>query len=150
MNSKKVLISLATVVAVAAGIIGISSSSHNNSVSTTPVPVADTPTTSKTNATQKYKDGSYTATGSYRSPGGIDNVGVTVTLKKDIVTNVSITPMPHDSTSSTYQHLFLGGYQSLVVGKSIDSIKLGAVSGSSLTGIGFNDAITQIKAQARI
>lgn len=109
------------------------------------VPVADT-----TKRTTKYKDGTYTATGSYDSPGGFDEIGITLTLKGGIVTSASAVPMPHDDTSARYQQKFLSGYQVLVVGKNIDTINLGKVSGASLTGIGFNSALAKIKAQAAV
>ncbi|MDB5255062.1 MAG: FMN-binding protein [Candidatus Nomurabacteria bacterium] len=159
MNNKKTWISIGAVAAVAAGIFGVAAMSKKDStpVETVPVsdtvtdvtPVADKPTTTKAPSTSTYKDGTYTATGSYRSPGGPDEIGVTVQLRNDIVTSVSITPMPHDPTSVEYQAKFASGYKAYVVGKDIDSVKLGAVSGSSLTGIGFNDAIAKIKVKAK-
>jgi uncharacterized protein with FMN-binding domain len=164
MNNKKTIISIAAVVVVAAGVYGVAAMSKKSSATetavmpataeqtptpvtpTTTTPVADKPASA---ATSTYKDGTYTATGAYRSPGGPDNIGVTVTLKNDVVASVSIVPMPHDPTSTHYQGLFASGYQQLVLGKDIDSVHLDAVSGSSLTPIGFNDAITQIKAKAK-
>jgi uncharacterized protein with FMN-binding domain len=158
MNNKKIFISLAAVIVVAAGVVGIAAI---NKKPETPIdspvatPVADMPATTssspaKTTAGEEYKDGTYTATGTYKSPGGIDNLGVSVTLKNDIATAVTVTPMPHDPESARYQSLFVSGYQPFVVGKKLDSINLsGSISGSSLTEIGFNDAIAQIKAQAK-
>jgi hypothetical protein len=37
----------------------------------------------------------------------------------------------------------------MVVGKNIDEVNLGKVSGSSLTPIGFNNAIEDIRSQAK-
>ena len=48
-----------------------------------------------------------------------------------------------------YQDDFVGGYKSQVVGKSIAEIQLGKVSGSSLTSRGFNEALDQIRNQAK-
>ncbi len=170
MNNKKTIISLAAVIAVVAGVIGFAAMNKKADTSTvsdtsaTPVtntttdstgspqgPVADKPSTtpSTTKTTTEYKDGTYTATGAYNSPGGPDNLGVTVTIKNDTVAAVSVVPMAHDRESSHYQSLFISGYQSLVVGKKVDSVHLDAVSGSSLTPIGFNDAFAQIKTQAK-
>lgn len=95
-----------------------------------------------------YKDGTYTAMGSYFSPGGPDKIGVTLTLANDIVTEVSVTPEPGDSQSARYQSKFASGYKPLVVGQNIATLHLTKVSGSSLTPGGFDDALTQIKAQA--
>ncbi len=96
-----------------------------------------------------YKDGTYTATGSYMSPGGPDKVGVTLTLKNDIITDASVTPMPGDLKSAKFQDMFISGYKAFVVGKNIADVNLTKVSGSSLTPIGFNNALAQIKVQAK-
>ena len=96
-----------------------------------------------------YKDGTYTAVGSYMSPGGPDKIGVQLTLANGIVTKASVTPMPGDSESAHYQGLFASGFAAQVVGKPIDSIQLTEVSGSSLTPKGFQDALSQIEAQAQ-
>jgi uncharacterized protein with FMN-binding domain len=96
-----------------------------------------------------YKDGTYSATGSYMSPGGPDQIGVNVTLKNDIITDVNATPEAGDNTSARYQNKFISGYKAYVLGKNIASVYLTKVSGSSLTPKGFNDAIAQIKVQAK-
>ena len=116
----------------------------NSSTTSTPA-VADT----KKTVTSTYKDGSYTATGSYMSPGGEDQLLVSLTLANDVVTDVSVTPQAGDRTSSRYQARFISGYKSYVVGQNIASIYLTKVSGSSLTPVGFNDALNQIKSQAK-
>lgn len=97
-----------------------------------------------------HKNGTYSATGSYDSPGGQDQLGVTVTLANDIITKVSITPGAGDNISEKYQNMFISGYKKYVVGKNIADVNLSKVSGSSLTPIGFNDALAQIKSQAKI
>jgi uncharacterized protein with FMN-binding domain len=108
-------------------------------------PIATVPSTT----TSTYKDGTYTATGSYMSPGGPDKIGVTVTLANNIVTDVSVTPEPGDHTSSHYQGIFAANYKQYVVGQNIATLHLTKVSGSSLTPKGFDDAIAQIKTQAQ-
>ena len=112
---------------------------------TTPVTVKPTPVTSTT----AYKNGTYSATGSYFSPGGPDQLGVTLTITNDIVTSATVTPEAGDGTSARYQQRFISGYTPYVVGQNIASIHLTRVSGSSLTPIGFNDALSQIKAKAK-
>jgi uncharacterized protein with FMN-binding domain len=96
-----------------------------------------------------YKDGTYTATGSYMSPGGEDQITVTLTLANDVITAVSVTPAAGDWTSQRYQSYFASGYKQYVVGQNIDNVNLTYVSGPSLTPAGFDDAISQIKAQAK-
>ena len=83
------------------------------------------------------------------SPGGEDHIAVTLTIANDIVTAASVTPEAGDHTSARYQQKFISGYQGYVVGKNISSIYLTKVSGASLTPKGFNDALNQIKAQAK-
>ena len=97
----------------------------------------------------KYKDGVYSATGSYMSPGGLDKIGVTLTLSSDKVTDVSLDLQPGDNTSRKYQNIFAKSYKQYVVSKNISTLFLNKVSKSSLTSRGFNDAIAKIKLQAK-
>ncbi len=154
MNNKKVLISLGAVVAVAAGIFGVAAMSKKEPAPAEIMPVVDmvntvADETKSTNAASTYKDGKYTATGIYRSPAGNESITVTTILKDDIIVSATVIPHAENKNSVKYQGLFVGGYQSYVIGKDIDSVKLGAVSGSSLTPIGFNDALVHIKAKAK-
>ncbi len=100
--------------------------------------------------TTVYKNGSYSATGSYQSPGGYDQLGVSLTIQNDKVTSLSVTNMAGDRRSQRYEDMFISGVNQYVVGQSVDSIYLTRVSGSSLTPMGFNDALDQIKAQAKV
>ncbi|GEM_PF-935077 len=108
------------------------------------------PATVPKNYASVYKNGTYSATGSYMSPGGYDQISVTLTLANDIITSVSVTPGAGDRTSQRYQDRFIAGYQPYVIGKNIADVNLDIVSGASLTPIGFNDALSQIKAQAKV
>jgi uncharacterized protein with FMN-binding domain len=111
-----------------------------------PVPVATPVDTTKKST---YKDGTYSAIGTYNSPGGKDQLGVSITLKNNIVVDATVTNMAGDRTSKRYEDAFISGYKTLVIGKNIDTLQLDVVSGSSLTPIGFNNAIAIIKAQAK-
>lgn len=108
-----------------------------------------TPIDTTKNSVVLYKDGTYSATGSYMSPGGPDKVGVKLTLANGLITDITVTPMAGDNVSEKYQDKFISGYKTLVLGKKIDGLKLDKVSGSSLTPVGFNDALEQIRAQAK-
>ncbi|SRR6266481_4648709 len=99
-------------------------------------------------STSRYRDGTYSATGSHLSPGGEDDVHVTVTLANGIITDSTVTNGAHDKTSSYFQGIFINNYKPLVIGKSIDSVSLSKVSGSSLTSEGFNNALAKIKTLA--
>lgn len=117
-------------------------------VATTPTP-QPAPANGSTAAATEYKNGTYSATGSYDSPGGMEQIGVTLTIQNDVVTGASVSPMPSDGTSARYQNMFASGYKAQVVGQSVDSINLQYVSGSSLTPIGFDNALASIKTQAK-
>lgn len=99
-------------------------------------------------ATTAYIDGTYGATGSYRSPGGTEEIGVALTIADDIVTAVTVDPQA-SGTSGQYQSQFASGIASLVVGKNVDEVSVSRVSGSSLTSTGFNSALETIKNDAR-
>lgn len=100
-------------------------------------------------SSQEFKDGTYTAVGSYISPGGDEKLSVTVTLKDDVITAASMIPEPVSSEGQHFQGLFAANFQSLVVGKNITDVHLSEVSGSSLTSGGFNEALQEIETQAK-
>lgn len=109
-----------------------------------------TATESSTSGTSgEYKNGTYTATGHYMSPGGEQQIGVTVTLDNSTITKLSLDRSKTRGTSSEFQGKFASGIDAEVVGKNIDDLDVSKVSGSSLTSGGFNDAISQIKTQAK-
>lgn len=105
--------------------------------------------TDATSMMSSYKDGTYTATGNYDSPAGNETIGVTVTLKDGVIVSSDVVGQARDEKSIRYQGKFISGYKALVIGKKIDEVQLDFVSGSSLTPAGFNDALSQIKAQAQ-
>ncbi|MCF7865437.1 MAG: hypothetical protein K9M11_02955 [Candidatus Pacebacteria bacterium] len=114
-------------------------------------PVSNPPSTTPadTRKTLLYKNGTYTAVGSYQSPAGIEQIKVSVTLQDDVITNTSAISMANDRKSERYVQKFIGGYSAQIIGKNIDSVHLNFVSGSSLTPIGFNDALSKIKVSAK-
>ncbi len=114
----------------------------NNSTSTDTTPVTDNKS--------KYKDGTYTQTGTYSSPAGTESVKVTLTIKNDVVTDATFVGGAVNPTSKMMQSQFAAGFKTQVVGKSIDSISLTVVNGSSLTPKGFMSALAKIKAQALV
>ncbi len=118
----------------------------------TPTPVVSTKTTptttTQTNTT--FANGTYSAVGNYYSPEGSEQINVTLTLKDGVVTASTVTAMATQRYSLTMQNDFIANYKTLVIGKKITDIKLGKVSGASLTPIGFNDAVAKIEAQAKV
>lgn len=113
---------------------------------TSTVPTTTETTDSTSNVS--YTDGTYTAVGNYQSPGGAEEIGVTVTLKDNVITDVSVEPKATRGISVNMQKMFADNYKPMVVGKNINEVHLGKVSGSSLTPKGFNDALVKIEAQA--
>lgn len=95
-----------------------------------------------------YADGTYDATGEYRSPAGSETVQVSLTLKDGMIADAAFQGDATNKRSIAMQNQFAAGFKEQVVGKSIDSLSLGAVNGSSLTPKGFMDAVEKIKAEA--
>ena len=109
---------------------------------------ASTPSAAPSSAASGLKDGTYSATGDYQSPGGPAQIGVTVTLKSGTITAVKIAPKAADATARQYESQFASGIDAVAVGKPIEGLKVGAVSGSSLTGQGFEKALAAIRSKA--
>lgn len=154
-NSKAKIITtiavLLVIVLIVAGVAALKPKVKDEAT-TTPTNSSPSQTTTPTTqpaATSSYKDGEYSATGSYISPGGRERITVKVTLKNGAVTETSAESIASNSTAKGYQSDFIESYESQVVGKKIDDVSLSRVSGSSLTSRGFNEAIEQIKDRAK-
>jgi uncharacterized protein with FMN-binding domain len=100
------------------------------------------------NTDASYKDGTYTADGSYQAPSGTESITVELTLTDDKISDITVTPHATDPTAKGHQAEFVGGIADQVVGKDIDTLNVTKVSGSSLTSGGFKIAIAAIKEQA--
>ncbi len=96
-----------------------------------------------------YTAGSYTAEGSYQTPENQAAIKVTLTVLADgTITDSNVIGESSGGNSREYQQLFINGYKSKVVGQKISTLRLGNVSGSSLTPIGFNNALAVIRREA--
>lgn len=113
------------------------------------VPAPSAMSSSSSVAQATYKDGTYSATGEYRSPAGNDEIEVSLTLKGGVITDATYVGMAKMGKSKDFQAKFGEAYKTAVVGKSIDSLSLGVTNGSSLTPKGFMDAVAKIKAEAK-
>lgn len=100
-------------------------------------------------AENEYQDGVYTAEGDYTSPGGAENIGVTLTLKNGVIEDAEIETMGNRPNTVKFQEIFKENFKQFVVGKNIDEVKLDKVAGSSLSPKGFNDALEKIKSGAK-
>lgn len=125
-------------------LLGVGVSACSPTAQTTSVEASPTATASE------YKDGTYTVMGNYTSPGGEEQIEVTVTLAGDQITAAEVTPQATLPMSQKFQGLFKDNFKQFVMGKNIDEVHLDAVSGSSLTPKGFNDALEKVKMEARV
>jgi uncharacterized protein with FMN-binding domain len=125
---------------------------------TTTTTPAQTPTSTPTQApastpittTSAYKNGTYSASGSYSSPGGTQSLDLAATISDGKITQIQMTSKATDAKSERYQSLFKDGISGIIVGKSLDDdLDPGVVNGSSLTQNGFVQAINSIKTQAK-
>lgn len=96
-----------------------------------------------------YQDGTYSAAGTYATPGGRESIELSVTLVDGEITDTSLQQNAKTGEAEEYQSRFASGYKTLVVGKNIDEVSVSRVAGSSLTSNGFEDALDQIKDDAR-
>lgn len=113
------------------------------------MPILGTNTEEMVVAPYLYKDGVYSVTGEYLSPGGAEEIGLKVTMKDDVVVGAEMEVRATRPISLKMQEAVKSNFKPLVVGKKIDEVVLDKVSGSSLTPKGFNDAIEKIKVQAK-
>lgn len=123
---------------------GTTSSLQNNTPST-----STSTSSSSTDSNTQYKDGTYTKSANYISPGGRESVTVGVTIKNGVVTDSTFSATASDRDAREYQSMFSGSYKSQVVGKSVNAISLSRVAGASLTTNAFNDALDHIKSDAK-
>jgi len=160
-SSKMIIMSVVVIVIILVGVIGYQALSKNSSVKEemqekteeqTAVPtetVAPVSTDGAKMTKSSYKNGSYTETGNYISPGGEEQIQVTLTLTDGKITDSSVVTFGLTPTSKLKQKDFAENYKEFVVGKNIDEVLLTKVSGSSLTPKGFNAALEKIKAKAK-
>lgn len=155
-TTPKVIATIAVLVVTVVIVFGAKAlSSKKSAAAMTPTTSNTTPQATTKNApaasstATTYKDGSYTATGAYDSPGGTEKITVHITLASNAITGTSAESGANDPTAHEFQDEFISGYKALVVGKDLNSIHLSHVSGSSLTSQGFNRALEQIKSEAK-
>jgi len=127
---------------------GSGGSDDASSTPSSSAPAASSDDSSDT-AAATYKDGDYEAEASYVNPGGDSKLKVELTLAGNKVSKVEVTPEATDGTSKSFQEKFASGISAEVVGKSLDDITVDKVAGSSLTHLGFDKAIDEIKADAK-
>lgn len=151
-----ILVIVVLVVAVTAAVAlsgnqATQTTTSDNDTDTDVTESTDTSGSGTNNATAvacNYKDGTYSAAGAYRTPGGQESIDVTLTLAGGVISDISVTQNASGGEAKEYQDAFVSGYKSQVVGKKIDEVSLSRVAGSSLTPNGFNSSLTAIKREA--
>lgn len=147
----KIISALVVIAALGYGIFQYGRPTKDNTQATTPIPTPITTPPPPATISTKYKDGTYQVTGNYTSPAAKEEITITLVLKDDIVTSATFAGSPKPSpTTIKMQEKFSTGFKEFVIGKNIDEISLTVVNGSSLTPIGFMDALAKIKAEALI
>lgn len=96
-----------------------------------------------------YKDGTYNAQNTYRTPEGTYTMDISIRVIDDIVATTDIT-FDAKGAESGYTKRFLSNYKSLVAGEDLEKISLSRVGGSSLTTKAFNTALNAVRAQAAL
>lgn len=105
-----------------------------------------------TSAGSAYRDGQFTAVGTYTTPGGKEEeIGVTLTLANSVITSFEVDTSMTEGLPQVFQDNVKKALisENLVAGKDIDELVISTISGSSLSPWGFNDAVDQIKEQAK-
>lgn len=115
-----------------------------------PVHVATKPTAPKpVVVTYTYKNNTYNESTTAYTPGGAEDVIFKFGLQNDVVTSVEIVSTPTNPRSPRYEENFISGIQQ-IVGMKLDSLgSFSAVNGASLTTGAFNDAVAQLKVDAK-
>ena len=142
-------------IAATAVIVINNANNSSESTQTTDTTVPSTTSTGSSNpndasSTANYKDGTYSATGSYSTPNGQESIELTVTIAGGVITSTSLVENARSGEAREYQADFASGYKTLVIGKKVDEVSLSRVAGSSLTSNGFNRALETIKTDAAV
>lgn len=109
---------------------------------------AGTGASGSSTASGDLADGTYDAEGSYSTPGGQESIQVELTVADGVVTDVTVTPEATGGNAARFQEEFASGIADVVVGQELAGLSVDKVSGSSLTGDGFNAALDEIRADA--
>lgn len=97
-----------------------------------------------------YRDGRYSADGTYLTPGGDESIGVTVVVAQGLVTEATVRVDALSPTARQFQIQFGTGVAAAVVGRDLADLSVTRVAGASLTSVGFDDALTRIRFDAEV
>ncbi len=150
-SSKKivlVLVAILLVLAIAGG-IAYQTMSNSTTPSTKVINTKNQNPTPEEKSMSPYKNGEFQTIGNYTSPGGPEEIDVTITLTDGVISDAEVISKATRDMSKKMQADFIANYKPLVIGRKIDEVSLTKVSGSSLTPKGFNEALEEIKIQAK-
>ena len=89
-----------------------------------------------------------TGAAKYTTPARITHdIEVSLTLEGDLVKDVVVNFDKGNGPANDYQKRFESSYKTAVIGQKLSNLSLSRVGGASLTSGGFNEAVSQIKAQ---
>lgn len=97
-----------------------------------------------------FKDGSYEVSLDYQVPRGTNNMKATITIKDDIVTEVTTVNTVASPKSEEYTKPFSEQISGVVVGKKLSEAKITKIAGASGTSKAFNDILDQVIEKAEI
>lgn len=119
-----------------------SSQAASSTIGDTPVQLAE--------PTSTYKNGTYTASVSYRVPGGDTNtITTTLTIGDDTISTVEASNDYADHESEKYTSSFTGQISTVAAGQPITT-SFSRIGGASLTTEAFNQTLADIATQAKI
>lgn len=93
-------------------------------------------------------DGTYSGTGSYETPGGRQQIDVTVVLADGVVEVLRVDPAATNTTSLRFQERFASAVVERAVGRRLADVEVDRLAGSSSTGAGFMAALDQVARDA--
>jgi len=96
-----------------------------------------------------FADGTYTTVASYFTPRRTEHImDITITLTDGVITDADI-QYDGEAPKTPSHNNFDNAYKTAVVGQPIEEVFLSRVGGASLTSDSFNEAIEEVKAEAR-
>jgi uncharacterized protein with FMN-binding domain len=98
----------------------------------------------------RYRDGIYAATGHYETPGGSETLGVTIRVSGGMVSGATVRVEARSPTARQFQEQFASRYADFVVSRPLSDVDVSRVAGASLTSVGFDRAVAEIRLAADV
>ena len=111
---------------------------------------AETETATEQTPANNYLNGTYSASGVYRVPGGDrEDISLQITIENDNVTALTVDTVATNGESAEYQAPFDAQINGEVIGQDIDDADVFSLGGASLTSAAFNDLLDAVRNEAR-